>query len=490
MSDHPEDSQPTPTPAPVCATLEGKAERAVIPEQGGEVYIEYRLRVSPPPPAAPDAAKTRKPLAISLVLDRSGSMSHGKLDTAKYATSAVLDRLDERDLVAVTVFDNRVDEVQSLAAASADLKEMVRAELARIQPRGGTALFDGWQRGAHALADAKENIKDRLAHCFLLTDGQANAGETDPETIATMVGTMQETHGVGTSTFGIGQDYSEEVLGPMSVAGGGQFQHIDEPGEIARMFVSQLGELLSVALPRVRLELDMPSGVKARVISAYWAHPGADADGRVTTVGDLLAGEQRSIVFALTFPSGQIGAQVTVRGRLVWATETGEDVSAWDAVMLTYATAQDYGSSQRDSGVYHLRIRESASHTTLAAVSAFKTGHDLDYYQDEIDHMIALMTNDGAAEPDEPDLRETLRDLRAMREQLAAGHFDPVDMKRMYMMGIMTSRGTAARNQAQRRNITPARGSKPSQGADSPADTPSTSDADDEANAPEDPKEP
>lgn len=446
-SDTTEGTPPTPAPTPMSATLEGRAERATIPEQGGVTHIDYKLKVSQPPAPTDDAKTERKPLALSLVLDRSGSMGGGKLDVAKYATSAVLDRLDERDLVSVTVFDTQIDLIQPLAAATPERKEAIRAELARVQPRGGTALFDGWQRGVQALTDQKGATKDRLAHCFLLTDGQANNGLTDIEQIATEVGMVQQTQGIGTSTFGIGDDYQEELLGPMSVAGGGQFHHIDEPGEIARMFVTQLGELLAVALPHVRLEFDFPAGAKAEVISAYWAHPGAEEDGRVTTIGDLLAGETRSIVFALTFPAGKVGEEVHVRARLVWAIEGGEQASGWNDVTLTYATLQDYEATPMNPMAFKATLRETTSRARMRSVMSLKGVRDRSSELAEVDMLLRQYEQALQLDPTDPDLLHGQAQLLEIRDKLTNGTFHSGDLKRMYMLDLGSSRGTLARMQ-------------------------------------------
>src|SRR5438132_172271 len=96
----------------------------------------------------------------------------------------------------------------------------------------------------------------RLTRCFLLTDGLANVGVTDVEQIAADAAGVRANAGVGTSTFGIGLDYNEALLGPMAVAGGGQFHNLRSPAEIATTFLGELGELLAVAARDVRLEIE------------------------------------------------------------------------------------------------------------------------------------------------------------------------------------------------------------------------------------------
>ena len=164
----------------------------------------------------------------------------------------------------------------------------MREALALVQARASTALHQGWLTGCHAIAADEPAARAQgsrgrapaVARCFLLTDGLANVGLTDPEQIAAEAAGIREHAGVGTSTFGIGEDYDEDLLAPLAAAGGGQFHHLRTAEEITRTFVGELGELLAVAAGRVVLELDPDPGVTAEVVSAYWTRDGTGCGAR------------------------------------------------------------------------------------------------------------------------------------------------------------------------------------------------------------------
>lgn len=127
------------TPASVApVTLLATPERRLIRHSGSFRHVVYTIEAAP---AKPDAA--RLPLTLALVLDRSGSMQGDKLQTAKRAALAVLDRLEERDRVALVVFDDRIDVVQPCASAAPSLRARLRAALSEIEARGSTALHEG-----------------------------------------------------------------------------------------------------------------------------------------------------------------------------------------------------------------------------------------------------------------------------------------------------------------------------------------------------------
>lgn len=191
-----------------------------------------------------------------------------------------------------------------------------------------------------------------MARCFLLTDGQANQGLTDPEAIATQAADVLMHGGVGTSTFGIG-DYDDHLLGPMAVAGDGQFHNLRTFADMTGAFVGELGEMLSVAARRVRLEIEVEAGVTVEVVSAYRATHGGERPRWVLSVGDLLPGEERHVVVRFGFPPGAPQTRRVVRSCVVWISEDGERQTEWQEVAFTYAGHAACDAEQHDPAVMH-----------------------------------------------------------------------------------------------------------------------------------------
>lgn len=339
--------------AAVSVTLEAHPERRLIPHGASVRHVDYQIRVEQ---SAAASKTSRDPLTLALVIDRSGSMSGDKIVTAKRAALAVIDHLDERDTVAVVVFDEEITTVQPAARVTPALKVRVRNELAKIGARGSTALYEGWLTGCKAIAsDEAAGHPLGLARCFILTDGLANVGESDPEKIASAAAGVRRNAGIGTSAFGVGLDYAEELLGPMAEAGGGRFHHLRSVAEIASTFVGELGELLATVAANARLEIQVEPGASVEMVSMYEAAPNLETPTRWSiSIGDLVSGEARHILLRLRFDGASLHEEQAVRARMVWTADGAECGTAWQTVRFIYATDAECEAEPGDTDVIHL----------------------------------------------------------------------------------------------------------------------------------------
>ncbi len=252
-------------------------------------------------------ARPRPPVNLAFVLDRSGSMSGGKLDLAKRAVEEALGRLDTRDRFSIVVYDEVIDVVVESTPASGETRRNAVSRLASVEPRGSTNLGDGWLRGCEQVA--AHLAADGVDRCLLLTDGLANVGMTDPDELSRHAAELR-TRGVSTTTFGVGNDFDERLLQAMADAGGGHFYYIADAAQIRDHIASEVRETLEVVARDVELELVVADGVRAEPISP---HPAQSRGGRaVIDLGDLVADQALDVVLRLTFPYGTIGRETGV----------------------------------------------------------------------------------------------------------------------------------------------------------------------------------
>jgi Ca-activated chloride channel family protein len=182
-----------------------------------------------------------------------------------------------------------------------------------LGPRGNTNLSDGWLTGAECVAAAIDG--PGVNRVVLLSDGQANAGITNPEQLAAHAAALAK-GGVVTSCVGIGDDYQSITLRAIAESGGGRLHDAEEGKEIVDALLGELGEIGRLAAQDVSVTLRVPATAQAALLGSAPVTVGA---GSLSVfVGALLADAPRAVVFRITLPKGEAEERllfgVTARG--------------------------------------------------------------------------------------------------------------------------------------------------------------------------------
>lgn len=246
--------------------------------------------------------RSRQPLNLALVLDRSGSMAGAKLALARDAATMLVRQLDERDRVCVVTYDDEV----SLIAPSRAATPAAKAELARligaVQSGGSTNLGGGWLEGCREVAE-HQNGSGAVDRALLLTDGLANVGIVDQEELCRHAAELRK-RGISTSTFGVGDDYNEDLLQAMADKGGGNYFYLRGADDLAPGFRQELGDLMELSARDVVLEVRAPGSV-LEPLNDYATEP--LPDGLRIRLGDLISREQKAVVINVVTPPAEAG---------------------------------------------------------------------------------------------------------------------------------------------------------------------------------------
>ena len=257
------------------------------------------VRVTLDAPKAPQPGR-RPPVNLTIVMDRSGSMSGQKLEKAREAAIAALRRLGPEDIFSMVTYDDQVTTV--IPAQSAANTEWIEARIRSIGSGGNTALFAGVSQGA---SEIRKHLDGRYVNrILLLSDGLANVGPSTPVELGRLATAFRK-EGIAVTTIGVGTDYNEDLMTQMAQNSDGNTYFVESSVDLPRIFSSELGDVLSVVASKVTIEVEFPEGVRPlRIIGR---------DGRIGEqhveigLNQLYGGQQKYALIEVELPEGMEG---------------------------------------------------------------------------------------------------------------------------------------------------------------------------------------
>ena len=160
------------------------------------------------------AERKRTPTALSIVLDRSGSMNGRPLKEAIKCAKYIIDNAQDTDYISLVSYDSNAKILAPLLICNKENKQFLIQRLSQIRSGGSTNLEKGWRFGALTIEEAMQNNKlpsNTLKRIFLLSDGQLNSGITDHD-IITESCSKYAALGISTSTYGLGHHFNEQIM--------------------------------------------------------------------------------------------------------------------------------------------------------------------------------------------------------------------------------------------------------------------------------------
>ena len=267
--------------------------QAGVPAAGGALEVLMRVQ-APDRPA--DLAVTHLLKRLALVVDRSVSMNGQPLQEALRCVTHIASHLTPHDALALVVYDDKVDTLLPLQPMRST--DAVAKAIAGVEAGGMTNLHGGWLAGAQQLEGGTEQTVSRV---ILLSDGQANHGETDLSAIEAQCREWLG-RGVSTTTVGLGRGFNEDLMIGMARAGGGQNYYDETAADLYDSFDEELALLQAMYLRQVGLKLLPAAGVIVEMISP--AQQLADGSWRMT---DLAWGAEAWVAVRLHLSPGMAG---------------------------------------------------------------------------------------------------------------------------------------------------------------------------------------
>jgi Ca-activated chloride channel family protein len=259
--------------------------------------VDLLITIRPQPSIGPRSP--RRPLNLSLVIDRSGSMAGRSLQQALKASEKLVDQLGSDDLLSLVVYDDKVDTI--LPPGNVSNKSAIREMIRKVRAGGTTNLSGGWLKGCeHVLS---QHNADMIHRVILLTDGQANVGVTDPMVLISTARQKADS-GVVTTTLGFGANFNEDLLIGMAQAAGGNFYFIQTPDDAEEVFQIEVESLASVVAQNLELSITPVAGSDVQILGLYSNYRSETRNNTMKlSMGDIYENEDKLLALEITIPA-------------------------------------------------------------------------------------------------------------------------------------------------------------------------------------------
>lgn len=206
-----------------------------------------------------------RPLNLSLVIDKSGSMADDdKMARVKESFQTMVGKLRPQDIVSIVTFDTGAAVL--FPSGPVGDGQALRRAIDCLQPGGSTNLNAGLMLG---YAEAKKHFSsDATNRVILLTDGIANVGVTEPDRIAAASSGFNR-QGVDLSTIGVGMDLNNELLRTLATAGHGLYHFVSDYQDIQKVFVNEVQSLMSSVAKRATVSIDYDQNLAVQKVYGY-----------------------------------------------------------------------------------------------------------------------------------------------------------------------------------------------------------------------------
>lgn len=267
----------------------------------------------------PDDELERAPVDILVALDVSGSMEGNKLELCKTSIALLMRQLLPRDRFGLVTFSNDAKVEIPLQHMTSQHKTQCLEQIKRLHTLGCTNISAAIGTAIQILQDEKSPNEVRTI--FLLTDGHANMGTSQPEQLLQLTrswlgGKSDGSPPISMHSFGYGQDHNSTLLQQMAECSpGGTYYFVENDSNVSSAFGDALGGVLSVVAQTAILHLSVSEEAKSlgvEIVDVHHVNKAKKEDGSYTvTLGDFYAEETRDVILDVKLAcASSVGAPI------------------------------------------------------------------------------------------------------------------------------------------------------------------------------------
>ena len=209
--------------------------------------------------AVKGSSDVREPVDLTMVLDRSGSMSsEGRMSYTKRGLGLLVNQLREGDRLDIVLFDNDVCTPVTGWVAGRDDPAIIDNVVSNLSPRGSTNLDAGLREG-YRIANTRSE-RGRSQRVMLLTDAFLNTGNVN-SALVSEVAKQFDNKGIRLTGVGVGRNFNDKMLNVLTEKGKGAYVYLGSEAVVDRLFGAGFDALIHTIAHDVRFELSLPKSL-------------------------------------------------------------------------------------------------------------------------------------------------------------------------------------------------------------------------------------
>jgi len=204
----------------------------------------------------------RQPLDLTVLVDRSGSMSaEGRMAYLKRGLTTMNGSLQRGDRVSLVLFDSSVCTPLENYVVGRDDPNLLTQAVSDMQPRGSTNLDAGLKEAYRiATAHVDSDPQQRNRRVMVVTDAFLNTGDVNTNTVSE-IGKAYEEHGVRMTGVGVGREFNDTMLDKLTEKGKGAYVYLGSEAVVDRVFGLGFESLTRTIAHDVRFALSLPDSL-------------------------------------------------------------------------------------------------------------------------------------------------------------------------------------------------------------------------------------
>jgi Ca-activated chloride channel family protein len=270
-------------------------QNKVLQGSDGNVGLNLTLQAGDAPATTRTEARN---VDMVIVLDRSGSMKGRKIYDARQAILRLLSDLTSQDRFALVTYSDGVQISSGLLNVTRNNRQRMAAAVSGVRVGGGTNLAAGLQTGIDLLGSS--NRSTRAAKVILISDGLANRGITDVQTLSKIAAVAVERE-FAVSTVGVGAEFNEYLMTAIADQGTGSYYYLENPAAFAEVFQKEFLDARASLVNNLKIEMPLNKDISLIDAAGY---PISRQNGlAVFYPGSMHAGQTRKLYLTLRVPT-------------------------------------------------------------------------------------------------------------------------------------------------------------------------------------------